>query len=296
MRKRLFLLAFLFLAFPGLVFAHGSGFPPFFKINGMLANASLFSTGGFVPSSFVAPQDEAPQSYLVGEAINFQVDTSLLEQVFSKDIVPKIQFSWDFGDSSTAGGLANAHAYSKPGSYILTILANVPESGTEPQLAESVQIDILPNRDYKLPKAVITVNGKKIEDPLKESLNIDLNKEITLDASESVSGSSKIVEYGWDFDDGKTSKSAKSEHRYKLPQYYASPGLYVKDENGFISYTFVNLTNSGKNDPNNPDFENSKEVLGKAAIALGVLLVVLVVGYVIFKKSSHKRKKSEAKE
>lgn len=269
---------FFFLNSTNISFAHGAGFPPFFKVNNTLAPASPFSLQGILPTAFTPPQDVAPTSYLANTPIQFEIDTQLLSSVFPEEVVKRAEYKWDFGDGQNGSGLKNTHLYKKTGSFILTIIADFKTNDTSPQLIESMQVDIIPTSNYRIPEPILIINSKQIKDFQTENLKLDFNKSISFDASNSKS-SAKIIEYLWDFDDNNTSSKAKVSHKYKLPQYFATPSLQIKDSNGFISYAYINITNSGKNEANPlGDFLDSYGLVLAGIISI---LIITILGIVI---------------
>jgi hypothetical protein len=272
MRKVAFLLFFLFLIFPQNVFAHGAGLPPFFKINGVIANAYPIQSASPL---FTVPQDLAPANYVKDTNITFEIDTQALSAVFADDVLKSTKYEWDFGDGTKGTGAKNVHKYSKIGSVVLSVTASFPNQQADAVLIESVMLQILPDKDFKLPQAVIFANDKEVKNPLKDQVDVDLNNSVTLDASKSKAPSSKIVSFEWDFSDSRKSNKATTTHRYKLPQYYISPAVRITDDKGFIIDTSVNLRNSGKNDENN--VEPTDDMAGSIPISL-----ISEIGAVIF--------------
>lgn len=277
-------LHFALLTSPTLVFGHGAGLPPFFRVNNQLSPPNPLQSIGVTPLNLNVAQDLSPDKYLVNTPVNFEIDATLLSQAIPSDILQKVNFSWDFGDGQTGSGVKNTHTYSKVGSTILAITAQYGDPSIPSQIIESVQLNIVPTADYKLPQAVIEVNDKQSADPTKGTMDFDLNNKLKFNASKSSAPSSKIVEYFWDFGDGKTSNQASLDHRYKLPQYYITPVLHIKDANGLTSDAFVNLKNSGKNDPNDPEAEDQRSLLLLVSGIIAGCLVILAVGYLLVRK------------
>ncbi len=239
--------SFLILTFTNIpVSAHTIGQPPFFKINGVFSNLYPIPTSSV--EGFNLPQDLAADNFLVGQTLNFELDSAKMPA--PKEVIDQTQFFWEFGDGTTGNGLKNSHRYPKSGSYILAIKAQYKTDPT-PQLIQSVMLNVLPNKDYKLPQAVIKVNGKIIKDPLADIIKTNFNREITLDGSSSIAGSGKIVSYQWDLGDTQTSTKARLTHQYDSQLNQVFPVLRVKDENGLISDQFIELEN-GPDLGNNP--------------------------------------------
>jgi hypothetical protein len=236
------------------VFAHLAGQPPFFKVNDIYS--SLYQVPMISLDDFMLPQDIAPQNFLVGEKIDFEIDQSQLPVLPS--ILGETKFYWDFGDGGVGEGLQQSYTYQKPGSYFLTIKAQYQ---TEyPQLLQSMLINILPSKDYKLPKAVIKVDKFITKDPLTDFYTARPNSQHTFDANQSDGGGSKITEYTWDFGDGDTGKNSKENHQFQTKYSQVFPVLRIKTADGFIADSFMEIkfdekaTNKGQINPSSPNF------------------------------------------
>lgn len=258
--------------------AHLAGQPPFFLMNGKYA--------GFYPvystslDNFPLPQDLAPENYLINTPIVFEIDAKALP--FPPDVLSKTSFSWDFGDGEKASGLKNTHTYTKPGSYLLTIHADYggySDPNTKP-LLQAVLLNVLPNKDYKLPKAKITVNGKTVKDPLNDTLSFPQGTTITLSAAASTVGSSPITSYLWDSGDGRSSNKKTFPLQYSSDKAYVFPLVRIKDAKGFISDAYVQIENtSEKTTKTNLLFSHPLLLLG------GVnLLVVGIIAWFLLRK------------
>ncbi len=260
--------------FPQKTFAHGAGFPPFFKIDGKIAEPYFMQNVGIFSTSLNIPQDEAHKKYRVGDRINFEIDKKQLEVVFPPEVIDSMKFEWDFGDGRKGSGIKNTHKYEKIGSYILSIYMDTNEPDTESTLIESALIHVVPADSYSLPKPFIKVNGKDVSQLEFSILDIDLNNSLTFEASGSKS-SAEIVSYIWDFGDEQTSGKKIAKHQYQLPQAFATVVLRATDENGFFTDSYINVRNSGKNDPNNP----GSGVADKIIIFAPILMVFVLIGY-----------------
>ncbi len=261
--------------------AHMVGQPPFFKVNGQ------FSPYYSVPTSslpdFNLPQDMAPTNFLIGEVIDFEIDSTLLP--VPKEVIDRTTFIWDFGDGGSASGLKNSHSFKRKGSYVLTLKADAGDS-MGPLVIQSVMLNIVPDKNYQLPKSNIVVNGWESKDPLTDMLESSFEAEYKFDGSKSSGGSSKIVEYFWDFGDGKSGEGPKANHRYTTNPYTVFPLLRVKTEDGFIADSFVQIKDKGAlaNNPgvvakDNPTVKKPgilKVVFIGAGILVGIYLVALI--------------------
>lgn len=289
--KFLFIILFLLLVIqnsPPLTpnsYAHLPGQPPFFKVNGVL-------TGYYpVPVSsnpdFKLPQDIAPASYLVGETIEFEIDTNLLPT--PKEVTEKTDFTWDFGDGESGTGIKNSHSYPKPGSYILEVKAKYNgDIVGEPQLIQSMLVNIIPAKDYQLPKSVFSVNGFQSNDPLTDALDARFNQEFKFDATLSQS-SSPITEYIWDFGDGETASGSKVTHRYSTNPYTVFPVLRVKTADGYIADSFMQIKDESSFDTKTASSNLPKD---NPLIYLYLMILAIGVGISVFIIVKKRKKKS----
>lgn len=133
----------LYSLFPLVAEGHFAGQPPFFKVNGTYAN--LYPVPLTSLYNFDLPQDLAPENYLVNSNISFELDKNKLPA--SSEVIAKTRFDWDFTDGTHAEGLTANHKFNNVGSYIIKIYA---DDGTtpNPQLLESVLLNVLPSLDY----------------------------------------------------------------------------------------------------------------------------------------------------
>lgn len=265
------------------VFANGAGLPPFFEINGKLANTNPLAAFGINASAFLLPQDIAPEKYLVNTPIDFKVNEEDLTTVIPEEIMDKTQFDWDFGDGTKADGTSQTHTYKKPGSYFLVVTIKVYAEDSEipTQFVDSFLITVLPNKDFKnLPQAVLKVNGRVVEqnkNPINNRIDDNLNKNVSFDASQSRAPGSKIVEYFWDFGDGTTASGPRVTHNFN-GDYFDTIVLRVKDKNGFISDAFVNIRNTKAGEKQSVSF--TPFIIGGVAL----VAIIFAAGLVIFIK------------
>lgn len=214
-------------------YAHAVGQPPFFEINGQFA--------GFyhVPQSsplFTIPQDQSPRDYyLVGQPLHFVINTLILG--VPNDIVAKSTFSWDFGDGTKGSGLKNTHSYSRAGSYILTVSAGYENE--QPQLIESVLLEILPTSNYQLPHAIIYVDSQKIPSAEGSQIPVSLGETISFDSSQSTGVGP--LRYLWDFGDQTPGTASTLKHKYQTKGQVIFPILRITDANGLFTDTYIEL-------------------------------------------------------
>lgn len=284
MKFAIYFLLFLFLCiFPQNVLAHFPGQQPFFKIDDVYT--PLYPVPSTSLTDFVLPQDISPKAFIVGEPIEFAIDTTQLPMV-SEEALQDMKFQWDFGNTALFEGLETTYAYPKMGSYILQIFA---DDGSTPVLMQSVLINILPDKEYVLPKAVILVNGKQSTDPLSEPLLFSFADMLLFDGSKSTS-SNDITSYFWDFGDMSSSKQKKVGYLYKDDLRIVFPVLRITDKNGFISDAFIQVDNTAYE--NMTDVQNDKKKESNALYIFGIGVIV-IIGVIIVTMIKYRKNKAK---
>jgi hypothetical protein len=280
--KKFFLLGlfFIFLIFPGNVNAHMVGQPPFFKINGEYSDLYPVPTSSI--TNFNLPQDIAKQNHLVGENLNMEMDVNQLPIL--PEVIDNTRFDWDFGDGIKANGLKNSHSYNKPGSYVLTIMAAYRTD--EPQLIQSTLINVLPDRNYQMPQAKIVANNQSSKDPLIDIIKADFKETVQFDSSSSTAKDG-VSEYLWDFGDGQTSNEPNPTHIYDQEAFQVFPVLRVKDQNGFIHDTYIQLENSNEASSKVNFFTSTSNNVWPF-IGIVIVVVVGVIGLLVVRKQIKK--------
>lgn len=197
------------------------------QVNGEPARANTIADD-VANAGIKVPLDIAPKSYVINLPITFSVDTTFLPQE------TKSSFQWDFGDGGIpTKGVSATHNYTKSGTYTVTII-QTPSTG-QPMM--TLSISVKPSAGYTAPFAKIVANGKSIEDPLLDYVEIKPGKTVVFDASKST-GSLKT--YTWDFGDKKTGEGKSISHPYGRQTFFpAYTLLRVTDENGLTADTDV---------------------------------------------------------
>ncbi|MBI5621021.1 PKD domain-containing protein [Candidatus Gottesmanbacteria bacterium] len=198
-----------------------------FQVNGEPARANTMADD--VPtSSITIPLDSAPKAYLTGEAIAFSVDSVFLPEG-TKNI-----YAWNFGDGGApVNGESVTHMYKKTGTYMVTVTEK-PE--TDKQVM-TLSVSIKPTADYVVPQAKIVANGKTIEDPLFDTIEIKLGKTVMFDAGKSTGS---IISYHWDFGDKTSGEGKTVSHTYNRQTYFPAYALLrITDSAGLTVDTDV---------------------------------------------------------
>lgn len=129
-----------------------------------------------------------------------------------------VNYSWDFGDSNSGGGMIATHAYASPGDYTTTL--NVTDSeGLSDQTSASVKVIWYPTAKFTYsPTMAITTES------------------VTFDASASTPNGGTIVKYRWDFGDSKTAEGKIVNHTYNSVGNFLVT-LNVTDSEGLSNLT-----------------------------------------------------------
>lgn len=283
--KRILLLVCLLFFFPSPTYAHGG--PPFISVNGKANQPNLAASGSVY---FKVPNEIAAENFIVNQTLSFTIDTNLLPIGPGATVNPS-DFLWDFGNSRAGSGLSSTTSYSKPGSY-LVFLKVKDLSYQDPIEFESMQINILPNKNTQAPKAIIKVDGKTITDPFTQPVLVSKDATVELDAS---SSTGKIKSYKWDLGDGsKMETGAKVTKKFDFSQPYAYsffPLVRVEDENGLYSDAVVQISGNDEQNASTSSATVEKGMNFLPFVIASVILVLLGIGAFIFlnKKSSKKK-------
>lgn len=215
----------------------------FFKVNG--SQPATYLSIQSSDKDFIVPDYVCQETLLINQRIDIQIEPRVLETAYIKahnSTIPDKKFLWKFGDNQSATGVRNRHAYREAGSYIVSIYI-LSKQFDSPQLFKKLLLHILPNKAYRLPKAVVKVNERVISDHLHDPLKTSFKQPLQFEGTQSIPGSSRITEYLWDLSDKTISSEPKLTHRYNPASYNAKPILRVKDSHGFISDASVEIIN-----------------------------------------------------
>src|SRR3989344_3496302 len=271
--RSLSILSFLPIAiFPNFVYAHLENPSHFLKINGKHTNHYQITSTSL--EGFMVPNHQAPENYIVNQTINFEVDTLSLKN--ARGDVDQDLFIFDFsgGETIENQGKALSYVFKTPGSHVLKLYSKTAKSPT-PELLQTTLIHILPFKDYPLPKAVISIDGKIYKS--SESLLIDFKDEFSFDAKESIS-SSIIIEHSWDLGNKVLGKDASFIYEYPENPYSAYVILRIKNADGFISDSFVELKDEELFSKSEAVRQDSN-VDFRIAIAIVIGIFLALIGY-----------------
>jgi PKD repeat protein len=111
---------------------------------------------------------------------------------------PIVDYSWDLGDGTTAGGVIVTHTYVEKGVYEVTL--EVRDSAGETG-ARTKSVEALNRPPVARFKTNVSTTG--------------VRQPIWFNASESTDSDGEIVDYLWDFGDGTTDEGVLVEHEYQ---------------------------------------------------------------------------------
>ena len=302
MKRLIFIALFLLFFFvAGVSHAHFRGVP-IIKIDDQFTK--IYTQNEFATiGDFSVPTDIAPQQYLKGKEVVFEIKPELLP--YPEEVTQQATFTWNFGDNQKAKGQKVTHTYSKTGTYILTLdmdYGDISKFGylgadaTTLVQQQSVIVHVIPSAGYKIPTPVIQVNGKTYNDQTKDDFDlkfdykllglIKLPAGISFDASQS-KGSKKIKKVEWDFGDGKLVNGEKVNHAFTQDYYLYDVGLRITDENGFYTDTFISLVNKNKESEEN----QKNDILPIIIVGNIILVAVVVLAFVVITKLRKKKEK-----
>ena len=138
-----------------------------------------------------------------------------------------ISYEWDFGNKTIKNGVNLTHAYPKPGVYRVKLTVT-DDSGARNRTSTGT--------------LKVFVNHPPFADAGKDH-RASVKEQITFDASGSKDKDGKLIEFLWDFGDG---KKQRTDGRIKTVKHgYTSPGEYtvtltVKDNSGSSTSTNQN--------------------------------------------------------
>lgn len=126
------------------------------------------------------------------------------------------EYSWDFGDNTTAAGMTATHLYAAPGDYAVKLIVK-DNSGATDQIVKTVTV--LPAMEPNRP-------------PTAEFAMTAAGLTVSVDGSTSSDPDGDELSYAWNFGDGSAIKGgANAEHTYANAGAYKIK-LVVKDPDG----------------------------------------------------------------
>jgi len=155
--------------------------------------------GNFVNEHPVAVVDASPQEGPVELTVAFNAG-------YSHDDGEIVRYHWDFGDpldSTPTTGVAAAHTYKQPGTYLVKLTVTDDEGAIDVQMIAIVATNPPPVVDF-------TVSN---DYPCAGDI-------VRFDASASYDQNGQITSYAWGFGDGNTGSGVETSHAYAQDGYY----------------------------------------------------------------------------
>ncbi len=136
-----------------------------------------------------------------------------------------VNYTWDFGNGTTAQGIEVTVIYQAPGTFQVTLVVT-DDTGLQGQARQQVTI--------AAPTAT-TVPAQPPVAAISAPVEAFVGESVTFDGSGS-RGSASIVRYTWDFSDGGTANGMLVDHTFRQPGTYTVV-LEVQDANGLSGST-----------------------------------------------------------
>src|SRR5690606_38467749 len=124
-------------------------------------------------------------------------------------------YEWDFGDGNKGAGVTVRHRYRAPGEFKATLTVQ-DNAGLPNSAATSVQ--------------TVKVNASPVANAGPARVSAP-GEAIRFDGAKSADPDGNIIEYFWDFGDGRTATGQAATHAFAKPGVY-SVRLRVKDNSG----------------------------------------------------------------
>ncbi|MDN4612597.1 PKD domain-containing protein [Arthrobacter burdickii] len=162
----------------------------------------------------VVPPNQLPASAFSSEVTDLNV---VLDGGASTDPDGTVtQWNWSFGDGTTAEGARVQHAYTKSGSYevSLTVTDNRGGKATTSKTISATTPNALPVADVQATQAGLSV---------------------TFDASGSKDADGSIASYSWNFGDGTTAEGPTPTHQFGRDGTYTVTLVLIDDRGGRTS-------------------------------------------------------------
>jgi len=178
-----------------------------------------------------------------------------------------ISYLWDFGDGTTATGVAVDHAYEDDGVYTVTLTVTDDDGATGSATATKNVLN-------RPPVASFTENATTVTQ----------NEAIHFGASESYDNDGTIVAYLWDFGDGNTATGVTVDHAYSEAGNYTVT-LTVTDNDGAFSSVVAEIV---------VETETTVSLAMLSVIGLGVAALTATLLYGLFIRRKKKKKTEDA--
>lgn len=265
----------LLWAFPSIVRSHEIS-QPFVHLNGNYVIHNPVPINQEEPLKIT--HEVASENYLALKEINLKVDTFKLNKPI--EWIKDASFSWDLGDGSRKDGLQIKHTYQKPGTYFITVFGKTGDF--DYQKITEFTVNILPMQNYRLPISAIELNNSNFT---SSKTTLPFSQELQFNGLKSKPGSANLTEYFWSYGDGQSGSGTQVVHKFDSHHYNSFVILRVKDANGFIADSYLEITNQ-QNVVNLPELSrDSPRSLLNYILILGftVLVLGLLVGFKLLK-------------
>jgi PKD repeat protein len=131
-----------------------------------------------------------------------------------------VDYAWDFGDGTTAGGAIVSHTYAEKGVYEITLEVR-DSAGKTGERTRSVE----------------ALNRAPVARFMPNVYTVGVHQPVWFNASESYDSDGEIVQYIWSFGDGTSADGEVVEHEYQTAGgsgWRPEITLTVVDDNGAV--------------------------------------------------------------
>lgn len=195
-------------------------------------NQDMYVLGFFTEEQSPQPKNKAPVANAGGDY--YGVVNSSITFDASKSYDPDgeiVEYVWDFGDGETGKGKIVSHSYAVPGNYTVTLTVKDERGATDHDIVTAHVSGYMENR-----KPVPIIEAEDYA---------GVGDVIQFDASKSYDPDGEIVNYIWEFGDGKVSYGKLVEHSYSQPGTYEIT-LKVIDDQGCMNSTTKSIVVSSE--------------------------------------------------
>jgi N-acetylmuramoyl-L-alanine amidase/PKD repeat protein len=174
-----------------------------------------------------------------------------------------VQYTWDFGDSSTGTEVSPVHAYAEAGEYTATLTVEDDDGALSAEVTTTVTVE---DEEEEASQEETDDEQTDMEEESNQIPTADpggpytalVGQEITFDGSGSSDSDGEIVQYTWDFGDDSAGSEVSPVHAYAEAGEYTL-SLIVEDDNGALSAEVISTVTVEEEAEEEEEEEEEKE-------------------------------------